>query len=79
MKLRKMFSDILEALEHHRVYHLNLQCLHEAFGLGVIIRISPAAHRTDEPVGMKKLPVEFGGVLAATDALLNVKPRLEPG
>lgn len=59
----KVFSDVLEGLEGHRIDRLDLQRFHEAFGLGIIVRIAAAAHRTDQAIGGQCLAVDLGSVL----------------
>ena len=41
-------SDIVESLLGHQVNGLDLQCLHEALGLGIVVGIAAAPHRTDQ-------------------------------
>ncbi len=50
-----------------------------AFHRGTVPTISLPAHRLDHPGFIEDLSVISAGILAAADALLNVKPRLEPG
>ena len=38
----KVFSDVFEGFEGHRIDRLDLQRFHEAFGLGIIVRIAAA-------------------------------------
>lgn len=45
---RKVGSDIVERLIGHRIDDLDLERFHEALGLGVIIRIAAAPHRSDQ-------------------------------
>ena len=49
-ELWKVLGDILEAAEGHCVDCFDLYRFHEAFGLGVVIRISPPAHRAGDTV-----------------------------
>ena len=35
----KVLGDILESFERHRIDCLDLQCFHEALGLGVVVRV----------------------------------------
>ena len=41
-------SNVLESLPSHRIDRLELECFHEALGLGVIVRIAAALHRPDK-------------------------------
>ena len=41
--------DVVEGLIGHQVDGFDLQGLHEALGLGVVVRIAAPAHRTDQP------------------------------
>ena len=50
-----------------------------AFHRGIVPTISLPAHGLDHPGCIEDLAVISGSILAAADALLNVKPRLEPG
>jgi hypothetical protein len=50
-----------------------------AFHQDIVPTISLPAHGLDHPGCIEDLAVIGSGVLAATDALPNVKPRLEPG
>jgi hypothetical protein len=50
-----------------------------AFHQGIVPTISRPAQGLDYPGCIEDLAVIGSGVLAAADALLNVKPRLEPG
>jgi hypothetical protein len=59
----KVFSDIVEGFENDRVNSFDLQRLHEALGLGVVVGIASAAHRADQTLINKKLPVDLGGIL----------------
>jgi hypothetical protein len=61
------------------VHEFSFQSAEAAFHRGVVPAISLPAHGWDHPGGAENLVVIGGGVLAAADALLNVKPRLEPG
>ncbi|WOS67253.1 hypothetical protein SFGR64A_30485 (plasmid) [Sinorhizobium fredii GR64] len=59
----KVFGDVLEGFECHQIDRLDLQRFHEALGLGVVIRVSPATHRADQAVGGQCLAVELGSIL----------------
>ena len=50
-----------------------------AFHWCIVPAISFSTHGLNHPGCIEDLMVIGGGILAAADALLNVKPRLEPG
>ena len=54
--------DVVEGLIGHQVDGLDLQGLHEALGLGVVVRIAAPAHRTDQPMLMEALTIGIGRV-----------------
>jgi hypothetical protein len=43
-------SDVIESLVLHQVDFLNLERLHEALGLGVVVWVAASTHRTVEAV-----------------------------
>jgi len=49
-EVRKVFGNVGESLERHWIDGLDLQGLHEALGLGIVVGIAPPAHRADEPI-----------------------------
>ena len=67
----KVLGDVLESFECHRVDRLDLQRFHEAFSLGIIVRIAAATHRTDQAVGGQCVAVELGSVLRAAVGMMN--------
>ena len=50
---RKVGGDVVEGLVGHRVDRLDLERLHEALGLGVVVGIAAPAHRADEAVAAR--------------------------
>ena len=62
---RKVFDDIGEGFEGHRIDGLYFECLHEAFRFGVVVRITAAAHRADEALHHQNIAIELGSVLRA--------------
>ena len=60
---RKIGGDIIESLVGHRIDGLDLERFHEALGLGVIVWIAAAPHRSDETMFGEGLPVAPGRVL----------------
>ena len=78
-ELRKVFDNILEGFENHRMDRLDLQRLHEALRLGVVIRVASAAHRADQAMVGKELPVDLGGILRAAIGMMDAAwRRLSP-
>ncbi len=55
--------DVIEGLVLGHIDSLDLQRLHEAFGLLVIIRIPSMAHGPDEAVALEDAPVPGRGIL----------------
>ena len=47
---REIVGDVAKALVFHAIHRLHLQRLHEALGLGVVIRVPAPPHRAFEPV-----------------------------
>src|SRR5438067_6923617 len=47
---RQRASDVIESLVLHQVDLLDLECLHEALGLGVVVWVAASTHRTLEAV-----------------------------
>ena len=46
----KVSCNVLEGFVGHQIYSFDLECLHEALGLGIIIGIAAPAHGADEAV-----------------------------
>ena len=61
------------------VHEFGFDSAEATFHRGIVPAISLPAHGLDHPGCIENLAVIGGGVLAAADALLNVKSRLEPG
>ena len=72
---RKVCSDIFEGLVGHRIDGLDLERLHEALGLGVVVGIAPAAHRSDEAIVGESLPIVPGCVLRAAIGVVHATGR----
>jgi len=70
-----MPGDIVEGFERHRVDRLDLQGFHQAFGLGIVVRIAFAPHRTDQAVGAQCFAIDFGGILRAAIGMVNAASR----
>jgi hypothetical protein len=65
--------DVLEGLVVHEVHGLDLESLHETLGLRIVVGVAASAHRTDQAVAGKRVAVDLGGVLRASDALMFIK------
>src|ERR1700687_5854622 len=57
----KISGNVLEGFVCHQIHGFNLQCLHEAFSLGIIIGIAAPAHGTYEAVLAQNRAIVFGG------------------
>src|SRR5690606_8483520 len=71
----KMFDNVLECFEGHRIDRFDLQRFHEALGFCVVVRIASATHRADQTLGVKKLSVEFGRILRAAIGMMDAAGR----
>lgn len=72
---RKIGGDIVESLVGHRVDGLDLERFHVALGLGVIVWIAAAPHRSDETMFGEGLPVAPGRVLRAAVRVVDTAGR----
>jgi hypothetical protein len=61
------------------VHEFSFPSAEATFHRCIVPAISLPAHGLNHPRRTENLAVIGGGVLAAADALLNVKPRFEPG
>jgi hypothetical protein len=61
------------------MHQFGFQGMEKALHRRIIPAVSFAAHRTDDAVLGEPLLVGTGGILAAADALLNVKRQCGPG
>src|SRR5271169_4148464 len=59
----KVLGDVGEGFVGHRIDRLDLESLHEAFGLGVVVGIASAPHRTDKTAAKQGFPIGLSGVL----------------
>ena len=62
---RQFGCYIGEGLKLHWVHSFDLERLHEALSLGVVVGIATPAHRTDDPVLDQHLPIRLDSVLTA--------------
>src|SRR6516162_7676545 len=69
----KVPGDVVEGFVGHRIDGFDLERLDEALGLGVVVGIAAAPHRTDKTAAKQGSPIGLSGVLRTADALLFVK------
>ncbi|MET4031027.1 hypothetical protein ABIC08_008797 [Bradyrhizobium sp. RT9b] len=74
-ELGKIFDDVSECLERHWIDALNLQRLHEAFGLSVVVRISSPTHGPFDPVLGKVVAVHLGSILGTSIRMMDAAKR----
>ena len=71
--------DVGEGFVCHRVDGFDLERLHEALRLGVIVRIAAPAHRADQAVTKQGFPIALRGVLRTAIAVMHATwRRLSP-
>ena len=68
---RKVVGDVLERLVGDQVDGLDLQRLHEALRLGVVVGIAAAAHRADQAMGGQQLAIDLRGILRPAIGMMN--------
>src|SRR6516165_1185548 len=74
-EVRKVGNDVCERFVVPEVNRFDLQRLHEALGLGVVIRVATAAHGTAQAVGCQKLAVWLSGVLRPPIRMMDTPGR----
>src|SRR3954447_17927470 len=74
-EFREVRRGVFEAFERHRVNGLDLQRLHEALHLGVIVRVATPAHGADEPMSSEQLAIRFSSVLGAAIGVMHATGR----
>src|SRR6516162_7388357 len=67
----KVGCDILEGFVCHQIHGFDLQCLHEALGLGVVVGVSAPTHRAGETVLLQDGAIVIGGVLRSTVGMMH--------
>jgi hypothetical protein len=73
-------GGFLEGFKGHRVDELDLEGFHEAFGLGVVVRVAAPAHRSDGAVIVRGSVLEARGVLGSAVGVMDVsRRRMPPG
>ncbi len=60
----QLFDDVGKAPIVIEVDMFALERLHEAFGLGVVVGVTPPAHRTAQAQGGQGVAIEFSGILS---------------
>jgi hypothetical protein len=70
-ELGKIFDDIGECLERHWIDALDLQRLHEAFCLGVVVRISSPTHGPFDAVIGEVVAVDLGSILGSSIGMMD--------
>src|ERR1700737_2269776 len=70
----KVGCDVLEGFVCHQIHGLDLQCLHEALGLGVVVGVSAPAHGAGETMLLQDGAIVFGGILRSTVGMMHATP-----
>lgn len=71
----KVINDVVEGFEGHRVDRLDLQRLHEALRLGVVVKIASAAHRARQAVCFHRFAEICAAYWAAPIGMMNAAGR----
>src|SRR2546430_12104722 len=71
MKHGKEAATVLESLVLHQVDLLDLECLHEAFSLGVVVWVATSTHRTVETVFGELGAIILGSVLRTAVGVMD--------
>jgi hypothetical protein len=58
----------------HQIYGFDLQCLHEALGLRVVVGVSASTHRAGETVLLQDGAIVIRGVLRSTVGMMHATP-----
>src|SRR3979411_3153364 len=78
-ELGKIFDDVGECLERHWIDALDLERLHEAFCLGVVVRISSPTHGPFDAVIGEVVAVCLGSILGPSIGMMDAaRRRLSP-
>jgi hypothetical protein len=59
----KVGCNVLEGFVCHQIHGFDLECLHEALDLGVVVGIAAPAHGAGETVLLQDGAIVFGGIL----------------
>ena len=71
----KISSHILEGFVVHQIDGLDLQCLHEALCLRIVVGVPAPPHRTNETVVGEQAAVDLRGILRAAVRVVNAALR----
>ena len=74
----KVGGDIFEGLIIHQIDGLDLERLHEALSLGVVVGIAASTHGTDQTMVGEDIAVDLGSVLRAAIRVVNAAFRWPP-
>src|SRR5208337_1407504 len=76
---RKILCDVGEGFVGHRVDGFDLERLHEALRLGIVVRIAAPAHRADQAVAKQGFPIALRSVLRTAVCVMDATwRRLSP-
>ena len=67
----KVSCDVLEGFVCHQIHGFDLECLHEALGLGVVVGIAAPAHGAGETVLLQSGAIVIGGILRPTVGMMH--------
>ena len=74
MKRGRSAVTVLEGFVCHQIHGFDLECLHEALGLGVVVGIAAPAHGAGETVLLQDGAIVFGGILRPTVGMMHATP-----
>src|SRR6266481_604888 len=74
-KAWKVSGDVFESFVIHQIDGLDLEGLHKALGLGIVIGIATSAHRADETMFGQQVAIRLGGVLRPTIGVVDAALR----
>lgn len=72
---RQAFEHVGERLEGHGIDAFNLERLHEALGLSIVIRVAASSHRANKAVLGEMLPVRLGSLLRPSVGMVDAAFR----
>lgn len=75
----KVVRHIGEGLVGHGIDGLDLQRLHEAFGLGIVVGVAAPSHRADQAMRIEDFAIGFCGVLRSAIGVVDAAGRRFPG
>ena len=70
----KVGCNVLEGFVCHQIHGFDLECLHEALGLGVVVGIAAPAHGAGETVLLQGGAIVIGGILRSTVGMMHATP-----